>query len=164
MGNDNEARRDVIISRLPNRSAAKKQLRVQLARNLFPVSCRASEASRGKIAIINDRQRAWMAARLLAALAVIVEERGRGCVIHTSAAPHQSHTYTHTQKRPGSAPSRSENSSWGKAKQKPQTIHYPTATFPPANSCLWKSEEHYKKRKAVKVRHRAKTAAGHFPS
>lgn len=57
MGNDNEARRNVIISRLPNRSAPKKQLRVQLARNLFPVSCRASEASRGKIEIINDRQR-----------------------------------------------------------------------------------------------------------
>lgn len=57
MGNDNEARRDVIISRLLNRSAPKKQLRVQLARNLFPVSCRATEAPCGKIEIINDRQR-----------------------------------------------------------------------------------------------------------
>lgn len=135
MGNDNEANRDVILSPLPNRSAAKKQLRVQLARNLFPVSCRASGASCGKIEIINDRQQGWTAARVLATPGSD-RRMGEGVGAHT-----QNKAWKRSQ------------SLWevelGKAKQKPQTIHYPTATFSPANNCLWKSEEHY--RKAVKV-------------
>lgn len=159
MGNDNEARRHVIISRLPNRSAPKKQLRVQLARNLFPVPCRVSEASCGKIEIINDRQRGWTAAQLLAALVVIGGVGGWWCYPHICHATPISLTHTNNKdwKR-----SQSLLELWrGRRNKTDNPLSY--SNFIPSKLLSLKVWKTLQKKKGLQ-RRRAKMVAGCFPS
>lgn len=66
MGNDNKARRGVIISRLPNRLEPKTTASATSEKSI-PSAVQSIKASHCKIEIINDRQRHWMVLWLLAA-------------------------------------------------------------------------------------------------
>lgn len=64
--NDNEARCDLIISRLPNRFKPKTTASATGEKSI-PRTAPSVKASHGKIEIINDRQPEWMLVWLLAA-------------------------------------------------------------------------------------------------
>lgn len=66
MGNDDEARCYLIISRLPNRFEPKTTASATGEKSI-PSTARSVKASHSKIEIINDRQREWMVVCLLAA-------------------------------------------------------------------------------------------------
>lgn len=151
MWNDNEAKRIVIISRLPNRSAPKKTTASATGKKSIPSSVppvvklkssmTVSEAERPR----SSWQPWWWSG---------------GGVIHTSAAPYQSLPRTHTKKT-GSAPSRSENlSREGETKHR-QSIILQQCYLQQTN--VFESLKNLTKKK-TKLRRLAKIEAGYFPS
>lgn len=66
MGNDNEARCYLIISRLPNRFEPKEKTASATGEKSIPGTVRSVKESHSKIEIINDRQPKWMVVLLLA--------------------------------------------------------------------------------------------------
>lgn len=121
MGNDNEARRNVIISRLPNRSEPKTTASATGEKSIPSIA-----PSRGGITRQNWNHQ-WPSARLDGSVAP-----GSPAVIRVLST----HLLrTNLAQKPGSTPSRSENLS-GEAKQKPQTIHYPFQQLPPQHKLL----------------------------
>lgn len=150
MGNDNEARRDVIISRLLNRSAPKKnnceckwreiysQYRAELQRR--PVVKLQSSMTVSKA---ERPHRSWQP------LVVISGRKGGGRVYKI---------------KPGSAPSRSKHSSLGRQNKNHRQSIILQQLFPPANDCLWKSEALQKSSRSFFLQQCPKIGAGCFLS